>query len=52
MGLQIGLGSRIRKSPFFDALLRHGLTHVTVYNLTYMPLGLNNLVDRCRDAHD
>ena len=37
MGLQIGLGSRIRKSPFFDALVRHGLTHVTVYNHMYMP---------------
>ena len=37
MSLQIGLGSRIRKSPFHDALLRHGLTHVTVYNHMYMP---------------
>ena len=37
MGLQIGLGSRIRKSPFFEALVRHGLTHVTVYNHMYMP---------------
>ena len=37
MGLQIGLGSRIRKSPFFDALVRHGLTHVSVYNHMYMP---------------
>jgi len=35
--LQIGLGSRIRKSPFHDALMRHGLTHVTVYNHMYMP---------------
>ena len=37
VGLQIGLGSRIRKSPFFEALVRHGLTHVTVYNHMYMP---------------
>ncbi|GIT46891.1 MAG: hypothetical protein Ct9H300mP12_14760 [Acidimicrobiales bacterium] len=37
MSLQIGLGSRIRKSPFHDALMRHGLTHVTVYNHMYMP---------------
>ena len=37
MGLQIGLGSRFRKSPFHEALVRHGLTHVTVYNHMVMP---------------
>ncbi len=37
MTLQIPLGSRVRKSPFFDALVVHGLTHVTVYNHMLMP---------------
>ena len=36
-GLGIGLGSRIRKSPYFEALVAHGLTHLTVYNHMYMP---------------
>ena len=37
MGLQIPVGSRIRKSPFHEALLAHGLTHATVYNHMLMP---------------
>ncbi len=37
MSYQISLGSRIRKSPYFEALVAHGLTHVTVYNHMYMP---------------
>ncbi len=37
MNLRIGLGSRIRKSPYFEALVAHGVTHVTVYNKMLMP---------------
>jgi len=50
VGLQIGLGSRIRKSPFHEALVRHGLTHVTVYNHMHIPPDLNNLADKCQTA--
>ena len=35
--LQISIGPRVRKSPFFDATLRHGAEAFTVYNHTYMP---------------
>ena len=30
---------RIRKSPFFDATIRHGATAFSVYNRTYLPFG-------------
>ena len=33
----ISIGPRVRKSPFFDATLRHGAEAFTVYNHTYMP---------------
>jgi aminomethyltransferase len=35
--LQISIGPRVRKSPFFDATLRYGAEAFTVYNHTYMP---------------
>ncbi|MDX1499397.1 MAG: glycine cleavage T C-terminal barrel domain-containing protein [Woeseiaceae bacterium] len=35
--LQISIGPRVRKSPFFDATLRHGATAFTIYNHTYLP---------------
>ncbi len=35
---QIGIGSRVRKSPYFDATLRHGAKAFSVYNHMYMPL--------------
>ena len=34
---QISIGARVRKSPFFDATVRHGVTHFSTYNHTYMP---------------
>ncbi|MEE3275141.1 MAG: glycine cleavage system protein T, partial [Actinomycetota bacterium] len=37
MSFSIGPGSRIRKSPYFEALVAHGLTHMTTYNHMYMP---------------
>jgi aminomethyltransferase len=33
----ITIGPRVRKSPFFDATIRHGAKAFTVYNHTYMP---------------
>lgn len=33
----ISIGPRVRKSPFFDATLRHGAKAFTVYNHTYLP---------------
>lgn len=38
MGFELALGSRIRKSPFFDATVRAGVSHLTVYNHMYMPV--------------
>ncbi len=33
----LSIGPRVRKSPFFDATLRHGAIAFTVYNHMYMP---------------
>jgi glycine cleavage system aminomethyltransferase T len=33
----LSIGPRVRKSPFFDATVRHGAEAFTVYNHTYMP---------------
>lgn len=38
MTFSIALGSRIRKSPYFDATVKAGVTHFTVYNHMYMPV--------------
>jgi aminomethyltransferase len=35
---RIGFGSRVRKSPFFDATLRWGCKAYSTYNHMYMPL--------------
>tara|TARA_B100000686_G_C16720093_1_gene934390 strand:- start:153 stop:1262 length:1110 start_codon:yes stop_codon:yes gene_type:complete len=37
MTYKIAMGSRVRKSPFFDATIKHGVTHFTVYNHMFMP---------------
>ena len=37
MSLQLSLGARVRKSPFFDACCKAGLTAASVYNHMYMP---------------
>ena len=52
ISLQIGLGSRIRKSLFHDALMRHGLTHVTVYNHMHIPPSLSGLAGSCQAGQD
>lgn len=36
---EISLGSRIRKSPFFDSTVRAGAASFTIYNKMYMPTG-------------
>ena len=33
----ISIGARVRKSPYFDATLRHGAKAFTIYNHMYMP---------------
>jgi len=37
MALQLAIGARVRKSPFFDAALADGMTAASVYNHMYMP---------------
>ena len=34
---EIGIGARVRKSPFFDATVDAGVTTFTIYNHMYMP---------------
>ncbi len=38
MDIKLALGSRVRKSPFFEAALDAGMTHASVYNHMYMPV--------------
>ncbi|MBC8194922.1 MAG: glycine cleavage system protein T [Acidimicrobiia bacterium] len=37
MSFTIGLGARIRKSPFYEAMSAHGMTHASVYNKMVLP---------------
>ena len=37
MSIQLSVGPRIRKSPFFDAAIRDGLQAASVYNHMYLP---------------
>lgn len=37
MADNVGFGTQIRKSPFFDATLRHGAKNFSVYNHMYIP---------------
>ena len=39
--LLIGIGSRIRKSPYYDSTLKYGVTGFTVYNKMYLPTGFS-----------
>ena len=34
----IAIGPRVRKSPFYDATIRHGALSFTIYNHTFMPV--------------
>ena len=35
--LLIGIGARIRKSPYFDSTIKYGATGFTIYNKMYLP---------------
>ena len=37
MSVQLSIGARVRKSPFFEASVESGLTAASVYNHMYMP---------------
>ena len=37
MSVQLSLGARVRKSPFFEASVESGLVAASVYNHMYMP---------------
>ena len=34
----ITIGPRVRKSPYYDATIRHGVQSFTIYNHTFMPM--------------
>ena len=40
--LLIGIGSRIRKSPYYESDLKYGVTGFTVYNKMYLPTGFSS----------
>lgn len=42
MNVQVALGPRVRKSPFFNATLRDGLKAVSVYNHMYLPVSFGD----------
>lgn len=35
---EIAIGPRVRKSPYYDATIRHGALSFTIYNHTFMPM--------------
>ena len=37
MTSEIAIGPRVRKSPFYDATISHGVKQFSVYNHMYMP---------------
>ncbi len=39
--LLIGIGSRIRKSPYYESDLKYGVSGFTVYNKMYLPTGFS-----------
>ena len=44
MSLQISMGPRERKSPYFDRTIADGVTHMTIYNQMYMPVSYGDMV--------
>ena len=40
--LMIGIGSRVRKSPYYESTLKYGVTGFTVYNKMYLPTGFSD----------
>ena len=39
--LTIGIGTPIRKSPYYESDLKYGVTGFTVYNKMYLPTGFS-----------
>lgn len=42
----IAIGPRVRKSPFYDATIRHGAESFTIYNHTFMPMNYDSDPER------
>ena len=40
--LLIGIGTRIRKSPYYDSDVKYGVKGFTVYNKMYLPIGFSS----------
>ena len=40
--LLIGMGTRVRKSPYFDSNIKYGAKGFTVYNKMYLPTGFDD----------
>ncbi len=38
----IGIGTRIRKSPYYDSNIKYGVKGFTIYNKMYLPTGFDN----------
>lgn len=38
----IGIGTRIRKSPYFDSNIKYGVKGFTIYNKMYLPTGFDD----------
>ena len=43
--LLIGIGTRIRKSPYFNSTIKYGVKGFTVYNKMYLPTGFSSPVE-------
>ncbi|MBA4783886.1 MAG: glycine cleavage system protein T [Rhizobiales bacterium] len=48
MAFQFAFGPRIRKSPFFEATLKAGVTHFSSYNRVCFPVGYGNPMEEYR----
>ena len=43
--LLIGIGTRIRKSPYFDSTIKYGVKGFTIYNKMYLPTGFSSPIE-------
>ena len=43
--LLIGIGTRVRKSPYFDSTIKYGVKGFTIYNKMYLPTGFSSPVE-------
>jgi aminomethyltransferase len=43
--LLIGIGTRIRKSPYFDSTIKYGVKAFTIYNKMYLPAGFSSPIE-------